>query len=373
MTPTDLLSRLAQVTDIRQTAALSPSTGMRKNYVSKWAAKLQPIALLIIFAAAILHRAAAQPSTVAPKDDVIRPGAVWLDDRGQAMEAHGGAMIQVGDVFYWFGEDHSKTDDPQKRYINCYSSKDLVYWSFRKQVVTLSDPENLGERWVLERPRVFHDQKHGRYVMYVHLDDSSYKLARVAVLVSNTVDGEYRYLKSFRPLGQESRDIGQFVDDDGAAYLIFESRPTHGFFIARLSDDYMNVEKQTAFIREPLEGGALLHFQGRYYVVGSHLTGWDPNPDLYATATRIEGPWSEMRNIAPPETNTYNSQSTMIFKVAGSQTTSPIYMGDRWEAAALWDSRYIWMPLRVNGDKLSLPMPRDWTIDVKTGITSITH
>ena len=36
----------------------------------------------------------------------------------------------------------------------------------------------------------------------------------------------------FRPLGYESRDIGQFVDDDGSAYLIFESRPSHGFYIA---------------------------------------------------------------------------------------------------------------------------------------------
>jgi hypothetical protein len=45
------------------------------------------------------------------------------------------------------------------------------------------------------------------------------------------VDGDYQYLKSFRPLGHESRDIGQFVDDDGTAYLIFEDRP-NGFRIA---------------------------------------------------------------------------------------------------------------------------------------------
>ena len=32
-------------------------------------------------------------------------------------------------------------------------------------------------------------------------------MARVGVAVSDTVDGDYQYVKSFRPLGQESRDI----------------------------------------------------------------------------------------------------------------------------------------------------------------------
>jgi hypothetical protein len=97
--------------------------------------------------------------------------------------------------------------------------------------------------------------------MYAHLDSPGYKLARVAVLVSDSVDGEYRYARSFRPLEQESRDIGQFVDDVGTAYLIFESRPTGGFFIAKLSADYLSVEKQIAFLHEPLEGGAFVHYQ----------------------------------------------------------------------------------------------------------------
>jgi hypothetical protein len=49
------------------------------------------------------------------------------------------------------------------------------------------------------------------------------------------VDGAYRYLRGFRPLGHEGRDIGQFIDDDGPAYLMFEDR-RFGFPIARLSD-----------------------------------------------------------------------------------------------------------------------------------------
>jgi hypothetical protein len=189
----------------------------------------------------------------------------------------------------------------------------------------------------------------------------------VAIAVSDTVDGNYAYIRSFRPLGQESRDIGQFVDDDGEAYLIFESRPTHGFFIAKLSGDYMTVEKQMSFVPAPLEGGAIVHYKGLYYAIGSHLTGWRANPDVYATAPSLYGPWTEMKNIAPPETNTYESQSSMLLKVTGTKATTVIYMGDRWKPKELWDSRYIWMPLEIGEGSLKLPAPQPWALDVKTG------
>ena len=158
-------------------------------------------------------------------------------------------------------------------------------------MVQLADPENLANekgQWALERPKVFHNAKTGKFVMYVHLDGrGGYKFASVGVLTCDTVDGEYHYVRSFRPLGKESRDIGQFIDDDGAAYLIFEDRPEKGFVIARLSDDYLDVEKQTCLVPAMLEGGALVHYQGLYYVIGSALTGWRPNPNKYSTATRL--------------------------------------------------------------------------------------
>ena len=76
---------------------------------------------------------------------------------------------------------------------------------------------------------MFYNAKTKQYVMYMHLDGDGYQLARVGVATCDTVDGDYKYLKSFRPLGQESRDIGQFIDDDGSAYLIFEDRPARVF------------------------------------------------------------------------------------------------------------------------------------------------
>jgi hypothetical protein len=307
-----------------------------------------------------------RPLACAAAPQTITPGAVWVDNRGLPIQAHGGGILKFEETYYWFGEDRSRGLDRSKRYVSCYSSTDLAHWIFRNQVVQLSDPENLGLGWILERPKVFYNRKTGKFVMYAHIDNRRYTFASVAVFTCNAVDASYKYVRSFRPLGHESRDIGQFVDDDGSAYLIFEDRP-YGFRIAKLSDDYLNVEKQVCLIPEHLEGGALVHYDGLYYVIGSELTGWRPNPNKYATAKKLEGPWSAFKDMAPPEANTYGSQSSMLLKVAGTRTTTVIFMGDMWRPWELFDSRYLWMPLKIGEGKLWLPSPKEWTFDVKTG------
>ncbi|ESQ79238.1 family 43 glycosylhydrolase [Asticcacaulis sp. YBE204] len=321
-----------------------------------------------------VHAAPAQAATS------ITPSALWLDDRGEHINAHGGGITKVGDTWYWFGEYRPKNAVPGRRYVSCYSSKDLMNWTFRGLPIDMTAPENIGPNWVLERPKVFYNARTKKFVMYMHIDGPldpnetnphmAYKLARIGVAVSDKMTGPYTYLRSFRPLGQESRDIGQFIDDDGTAYLIFEARPTKGFFIARLSDDYLDVVEETAFIQAPIEGGALVHHDGLYYLLGSGLTGWRTNPNKYATAKSLKGPWSEFRDIAPPETNTYQSQSTLLLKVVGSKQTTIVFMGDQWKPDSQWDSRYLWMPLEIGKGKLWLPEPHEWSIDVKRGTVS---
>jgi Glycosyl hydrolases family 43 len=310
--------------------------------------------------------------------NTIRPRAPWLDDRGLHIQAHGGGIIKLEDTYYWFGEDRGRDNDPGKRQVACYSSVDLVNWTFRNQVINLADPANFGEEWVLERPKVFHNTMTGKYVMYFHVDGritpdhpSRYSIARIGIAVCDTVDGDYQFVTSFRPLGCESRDIGQFIDDDGAAYLIFEDRANKGFHISKLSDDSMTVEKDMSFIDAGIEGGAIVKYDGLYYVLGSALTGWAANPNKYATSPSLEGPWSEFNDIAPPETNTYGSQSTMLLKVQGTRTTTVIYMGDVWMPDNQWESSYVWMPVEIGNGKLWLPEPRDWTLDVATGEATV--
>ncbi len=308
----------------------------------------------------------------AQKRDWIRPGEPWLDNRGLPIQAHGGGIIRHGRRFYWFGEDRSRDNAPDAGFVAGYSSDDLMHWHYEGQVFRLENPDGLGAPFILERPKVFYNVPTRKFVMYFHLDKSQpgkgYYYARVGVAVSDRIGGPYTYIRSFRPLGKESRDIGQFIDDDGTAYLIFESRPSKGFYIARLSYDYLSVTDQVAFIEAPIEGGAVVRYDGLYYVLGSHLTGWSPNPNVYATATSLGGPWTTFADVAPPETNTYRSQSSNLIKIVGSRKTTVIYVGDRWIREDLPDSRYIWMPLDMAEGRMSLAEPRPWRIDVGTGI-----
>jgi hypothetical protein len=314
----------------------------------------------------------------AQEQNAIYPGEVWPDEDSNHIQAHGGGIIKLNKTYYWYGEERRQGLDTNYRYVSCYSSKDLINWKFRGDVIKLAKPDSIlqGNKWVLERPKVFYNVKTKKYVMYMHIDGAvkgvsksswAYDYARVGVAVSDKATGPFKLLRTFRPLEKDSRDIGQFIDDDGSAYLIFECRPVKGFYIAKLSDDYLSVEKEVVFIQSPLEGGAIVHYKGLYYAVGSKLTGWSPNPNKVATATSLSGPWSEFVDIAPPDTRTYSSQSTMFIKVAGTKDTTVIFMGDRWKPKELWDSRYIWMPVQIGDGKLWVPEPKPWTLDINTG------
>lgn len=319
--------------------------------------------LLILWLVTLFTNVSAQKQTV------IRPGEIWPDTNGNHIQAHGGGITKVKDTYYWYGEARAKSQDPDRRYVGCYSSKDLTNWKFRGNVLEMTNPDTLAANWVLERPKVYYNENTKKYVMYFHVD-VNYKLAQVGIAVSDKPTGPFKYVRRFHPLGYESRDIGQFIDEDGSAYLIFEDRPNKGFRIAKLSDDYMDVEKNICLVQDKLEGGAIVYYEGLYYCVGSGLTGWKPNPNKYATATSLEGPWTEFKDIAPPETNTYGAQSTFLIKVVGSKKTSVILMTDIWKPDSQWDSRYVWMPLEIGNGKMWMPTPRPFMINMKTGETT---
>jgi len=307
-----------------------------------------------------------QPSDHHP--NLINPEQVWLDDRGQPIQAHGGGIIRVNGVYYWFGEDRSVEIDPYERDINCYLSTDLMNWKFVSRAFVLHDLYGFGKGWALERPKVFYNRTSDKYVMYSHIDDRKYDFQSIAVSESDSIGGPYRFLRTFRPFGNESGDIGQFVDQNDQQYLI--SSGQNGLYIYELAEDKLDVKRQVVFFPETFEAGALARYKGRYYLVASDKTLWKPNPNQYATADKLEGPWSEFKNIAPPEVNTYGSQSSMLLQINGVQTSQLLFMGDKWNSTNLYASTYNWMPLQVHGSDVALPPPTPWRIDVKTGVVS---
>lgn len=326
-------------------------------------------AVMLVFVSFGLAAAAAQ---IAPSL-TIRPGDVWRDNQGEIIQAHGAGIIKAGNDYFWFGEDHTgESGDQSFLNIKCYESKDLVSWTYRGNALTRQASGDLGANRVVERPKVVYNAPAHAFVMYMHIDDKAYKEAKVGVATCDRVDGEYTYRGSFRPLGHQSRDMTLFREEDGTAYLIFEDRES-GVRIARLSADYLTVEGEIALIAQHYEAPAMVKVDNVYYLLGSHLSGWDFNANEYATADSPAGPWSEFRQVAPPESKTYRSQTAYILPVVGNRETAYVYAGDRWKGKDLKDSRYVWMPLRLDPKKRTMTLTPDapWTLDAATGFCSL--
>jgi hypothetical protein len=280
------------------------------------------------------------------------------------VQAHGEGITKVDDTYYWIGED--KTNGSPFQNIKCYASTDLKNWTFRGNVLTRQASGDLGPNRVVERPHVIYNASTSTYVMYMHIDNSSYTERRVGVATSGSVCGNYSYRGSFKPLGHDSLDDNLFLDGS-TAYLLSEDRTSARLQIYRLSADFLSV---TALVKtlNQYESPAMVKVNGTYFLFGSHLTGWNTNDNQYATASSIEGTWSAWRSFAPAGTNTCNSQTTTILPVSGSAGTSYVFLGDRWNPGNLSDSRYVWLPLSISGTTASMSCQSSWTIDTATGV-----
>lgn len=326
---------------------------------------------------------------------VIKPGAIWLDTDGRPINAHGGGVLHHEGVYYWYGEiKEGRTYLPavNKAWggtrvvaggVSVYSSRDLIAW--KNEGIALAtkprDPDHdLAPENVLERPKVIYNARTKKFVMWLHQDSPNYQAARSGVAISDTPVGPFRYLGSFRPNagvpplnataadlvpspdnpvgrdlagGQMARDMTLFVDDDGTAYQFYSSENNQTMHVSQLTDDYLRPAGKYAriFIGEAVEAPAVFKHAGRYYLLGSGCTGWDPNMARAAVADSIFGPWKNLENpCRGPEADlTFMSQSTFVLPVAG-QPGKFIAMFDRWNKWDLQDSRYVWLPLEFDGN-----------------------
>ena len=307
-------------------------------------------------------------------------GIQWADTDGNPIQAHGGGLLKVGDDYYWFGEN--RNSDSTFKAVSAYRSRDLVNWEFVHDVLREDSGQGLDPANV-ERPKVVFNASTGKYVMWMHWENGSdYGEARAAVASSDSVDGDYTYHGSFRPLadsgvtdhgkpGYMSRDCTLFVDDDGKAYFISAADENYDLNLYELTPDYLGIERlvATLFPDGHREAPAMFKRNGTYFLVTSAATGWDPNQAQYATSSSIGSGWSSLKNVA--DGNTFYSQSTFVLPVEGGGETSYLYLGDRWAGA--WggrvnDSTYVWQPISFpSATSMSMSWNNTLAIDTATG------
>ena len=315
---------------------------------------------------------------VAAKDFV--PGEEWLDTAGKPINAHGGGILYHDGKYYWYGEyKKGKTVLPEwatwECYrtdvtgVGCYSSPDMVSWTFEGIVLPAvpDDPSHdLHPSKVLERPKVVYNAGTGKFVMWAHDESADYSKACAGVAVADSPTGPFKYLGSFRPNDAMSRDQTIFVDDDGKAYQFASSENNQTLYINELTDDYLKPTGKFTrnFIGLAREAPAVFKKDGKYYMLSSGCTGWDPNQAELAVADSVMGPWTLTGNpcTGTDADKTFYAQSTYVQPVYGKKNCY-IAMFDRWNKTDLESSRYVWLPLQFSDGKITIPWREKWSID----------
>lgn len=347
------------------------------------------------------------------KTNTIRPGELWLDDRGQHINAHGGGVMEYKGTYYWFGEHKAENTSAAMVGVTVYSSTDLVNWRYRGVALPVStEPGNdLEQGCVLERPKVVYCPQTGKFVMWFHLElkGKGYASARYGVAVADKPTGPYTFLRSGRvnpeilPLnvcaddttqlresllgemkwwtptwrrevrrgmyalrdlyeGQMARDQTIFVDDDGKAYHIYASEENLTLQIAQLTDDF--TAHNGTYIRVAPggqnEAPTIMKRNGVYWMITSGCTGWAPNAARLFTAKSIWGPWKELPNPCqgPKKHITFGAQGTFILKAKGQY----IFMADIWRPNHPIDARYVWLPIDFSSGQPVLQWQDEWTL-----------
>lgn len=258
------------------------------------------------------HRSAVDPTKDTGNDSSYYfPGRMWLDTEGNPIQAHGGGIMYDprSRMYYWYGEykDGPTFIAPKGIArvdiigVSCYSSKNL--WTWRNEGIVLAAEEanethDLHKSNVLERPKVIYNEKTGKYVMWMHIDDANYTKAAVGVAISDYPTGPFDYVFSKRPHGFESRDMTIFKDDDGMAYLVYSSEDNSELHIGPLTEDYLDVTPvmKKILVGQHREAPALFKHDETYYMITSGCTGWAPNEALAHAAESIMGPWETVGN-----------------------------------------------------------------------------
>ncbi len=345
----------------------------------------------------------------------IRPGQEWLDTNGRPIHAHGGSVMYIDGVYYWYGENKEFTN-PEKNIwhwgVRCYTSTDLYNWE-DKGLIIPPEPENpnspLHPSACMDRPHIIYNETTKKYVCWLKIMGNN-NIQAEAVYVADSILGPYTMVNdNILPCGMKGGDFDLVVAPDGKAYYYFE-RVHSETICADLTDDYTNVtgyysthfphHEGPPYVRE-----ATAHFfrNNKHYLITSGTTGYLPNPSEIAIADTWHGPFTVLGDPHPtdPSKTSFHSQVSSVLKVPGKKDLY-IACADRWlpnemhreyeyyakgfelmfkenktpeEEKFLEDymaqkpyeatnlATYVWLPFRFDGEMAYLDWKDEWRIE----------
>lgn len=273
----------------------------------------------------------------------IRPGRVWLDTKGERIQAHGGSVIYIDGMYYFYGENKEKTDGRNGIWhwgVRAYASRDLYNWE-DKGLIIPPEPEDekssLHPSSMMDRPHIIYNKRTKKYVVWLKIMQKNGEQTATILTADHFLGPYTKVREGLRPLNMSAGDFDLAVAPDGKAYYYFE-RVHSETICADLTDDYTNVTGyySTHFphTHPPYVREATAHFVRNYkhFLLTSGTTGYMPNPSEAAVADTWHGPFTVLGNPHPGDaTNTsWHSQISSVFKVQGKKDLY-IACGDRWQ------------------------------------------
>lgn len=292
----------------------------------------------------------------------IKNGAMWKDSDGNSVQAHGAGFLQLNDTWYMIGEDRTGSPD-----VNMYSSKDLVNWKFERKIIqNRVTHQQLGNGRMIERPKLMYCDATGQFVVWCHWESSNYGASEAGVFYADKVNDPYTFYSGGRPLGVKSRDCNVFVDDNGQAYFISTIEENTHLGLFKLSDDYLDAtEYVELFKNQRREAPAIVKVNGKYYMLSSACSGWDPNQCRLSISQSLQSGWSGLKNLG--NTIAFDTQPASILTVKGSKATTYLFVGDRWQDPALPESKTIIFPISFTDDGCVYTYRDQFDINFATG------
>jgi hypothetical protein len=247
---------------------------------------------LALLLAGCLGTAAAVCQTLTVNNDLPR-----MDRNGQIVDAHDGRIIQFGKTFYWYGTRYGGTNGftAANEYV-CYSSQNLAQWKY-EGVLLPQKPAG-----VYYRPHVVHNKRTDKYILWYNWYPQLWN-GRFGVAISDRPTGPFKIVNDSVVVKHNALgvgDLGVFTDDDGRAYLSYNTITNHKVSVELLDGNYTASTLQGSdFIAEHCEAGAMFKRNGVYYLLTDYTCCFctqGSGARIY-TATQPLGPYTCRQNI----------------------------------------------------------------------------
>lgn len=232
-----------------------------------------------------------------------------------------------------------------------YTSDDGTNYQFNRTVIEQSAHENLYD-CKLEAFNLRFIKETNQVVIWAHWEYQSGYASGKGFVASGTPGGDFNLQHIYNPLGYQVRDMDFFIDDDRTGYLVAASnRVGEGanstIRIFKMNETYTDVVEVTNVLFEGKhrEAPSLIKKDGYYYLFTSQSAGWYPSNGAYASATSLDGEFTELREIG--NTSTFSCQSGGLAVLGNGQDTSYIMTANRWIRGDGTSGQH-WLPITMD-------------------------